>query len=148
MLSRLQAEIAVQVERVWAEMMAGATALDPDRIQAAYSPHPTVAVNGVILADFSVYLATVRPWLTFLRALDATYDNVHLEVLTPDAVVATINHHLRWTDAIGCSGEWHSAWTAVFRHNDDQWRIVYSHKSTPPHRTDLSTARHWQTGAA
>jgi len=70
-------------------------------------------------------------WLGSLRHLDANYDNVHLEVVAPDAAIATMNHHLRWTDTAGSDGEWHSAWTALFRRIDGNWKIAYSHESIP-----------------
>jgi ketosteroid isomerase-like protein len=50
----------------------------------------------------------------------------------PGAAVATMSHHLRWTDVEGRPGEWHSAWTAVFQRRADGWQIIYSHESTPP----------------
>ena len=132
MTSPLEAVIAAQVDELLASMMAGARALNPDQIRAAYAPHPTVAINGVILDDWQAHFAAIRPWLTSLHTLDATYDNVHIEVLGTDAVVTTMNHHLSWTDATGGLGEWHSAWTAVLRCSEDRWRIVYSHESTQP----------------
>ena len=44
-----RAVIADGVERAWAEMMAGARALDPDRIRAGYVDRPTVAINGRVV---------------------------------------------------------------------------------------------------
>ncbi len=70
-------------------------------------------------------------FLGSLHAIDGSYDNLHLEVFAPDAVVVTRNDHLSWTDTTGTTGEWHSAWTGVFRRIDDEWKIVYAHESTP-----------------
>lgn len=55
-----------------------------------------------------------------------------MEVLAPDAVVVTRNDHVSWTGTNGMAGEWHSAWTGVFRRIDGEWMIVYTHESTPP----------------
>jgi len=92
-----------------------------------------VAINGTILDDYHAHFAGVRTWLKSLQAIDARCDDVHLEVLAPDAVVATMRHHLSWTDGMGAPGEWHSVWTAVCRKGAAGWRILYAHQSvTPP----------------
>jgi ketosteroid isomerase-like protein len=127
-----RAAIGHSVEQAWSEMMAGARALDPARIRARYSEKPIQVVNGVIVENFDSQFERTRRWLGSLRQLDATYDNVHLEVLSPSAALATMNHHLSWTDTVGAKGEWHSAWTAVFRRNEGQWKVVYSHESVVP----------------
>ena len=125
-------EIGRSVEQAWSEMMAGARALDAARIRARYAEKPTQVVNGVIVEDFNNQFEGTRRWLESLRQLDATYDHVHLEVLAPAAAVATMNHHLSWSDTTGATGQWHSAWTAVFRIIEGQWKIVHSHESVPP----------------
>jgi hypothetical protein len=114
-------------------MMAGASALDADRIRAGYAARPVVAINGMVIEDFDRdQFVETRRWLGTLRHFEARYDNVHLEVLGPTSAVATMNHHLKWTDTIGLTGEWNSAWTAVFRHIGDRWQIVQSHESVAP----------------
>ena len=127
-----RAAIADSVRQAWEAMMAGARALNSDRIRAGYVAKPIVAINGVIVDSFERRSDSTQQWLGSLRSFDATYDNVHLEVLAPDAVVATMNHHLRWTDTTGAYGEWHSAWTAVFRRVEGGWKISYSHESVTP----------------
>lgn len=127
-----RAAIATDVEQAWADMMAGANALDADRIRAGYAANPIVAINGVIIEDFDRdQFAATGGWLNSLRQLEAHYDNVHLDVLSPASAVATMNHHLRWTDTAGLKGEWNSAWTAVFRRINGRWQVVYSHESVP-----------------
>jgi hypothetical protein len=122
--------IARAVEQTWADMMLGAKALDADRIRAGYAPSPVVAINGRIIEDFDRdQFPVTRQWLRSLRQLDAHYSNVHVHVLSPTAAVATMNHHLSWTDTAGVAGEWRSAWTAVFQQIEGRWRIVYSHES-------------------
>lgn len=124
--------VASAVEQAWSEMMAGARALDPERIRAGYVNDPVVTINGVIIEDFDRdQFNETRRWLRSLQHIEATYDNVHVEVLSPVAAVATMNHHLKWRDASGTTGEWNSAWTAVFRRIEGRWRVVYSHESTP-----------------
>lgn len=128
-----RAAIAGAVERVWAGMMAGARDLDPARIRAGYVDSPIVVINGLIIDDFDRgQFEGTRRWIGSLRRFDAAYDHVHLEVLGPAAVVATMNHHLKWTDTTGMAGEWNSAWTAVFRRVKGRWKIVYSHESVLP----------------
>jgi ketosteroid isomerase-like protein len=128
-----RAATAKAVEAVWVEMMAAGRARNPDGIRAAYVERPVVAINGRIVDDFDRdQFDEVRLWLRSLQQFEASYDHVHLEVLGPTATVATMNHHLRWTDSSGTSGEWNSVWTAVFRRIDGRWRITYSHESTPP----------------
>ncbi len=128
-----RAAIAIAVEQAWADMMAGARALDPARIRAGYVDSPIVVINGLIIDDFDrSQFEETRRWIGSLRRFDATYDHVHLEVLSPAAVVATMNHHLRWTDTTETVGEWNSAWTAVFRRVQGRWKIVYSHESVLP----------------
>jgi ketosteroid isomerase-like protein len=128
-----QAAAAKAVESVWAGMMVAGRALDPDGIRAAYVARPVVAINGRIIEDFDRdQFDEVRRWFRSLRRFEASYDHVHLEVLSPATTVATMNHHLRWTDSAGTSGEWNSAWTAVFRRVNGQWKIAYSHESTLP----------------
>ena len=131
MPSPTESSIEAEIAEVLTEMTAGARAMDPDRIRAAYAPHPTVAINGTILPDFDTTFGATRQWFGSLRQLEVTYDDVHLAVLAPDAAVATMSHHLRWTDADGTPGEWHSAWTAVFQRRASGWQIIYSHESTP-----------------
>ncbi len=122
--------IARAVEATWADMMLGAKDLDADRIRTGYAAKPVVAINGRIIEDFDRDQFTVtRGWLKSLRQFDARYSNVHVHLLSPTAAVATMNHHLSWTDTAGIAGEWHSAWTAVFEQVDGRWRIVYSHES-------------------
>jgi hypothetical protein len=119
------------LETSWRKMMAGARSLDPDRVRAGYMEHPVAAINGRIIEDFDRdQFNETRRWLRSLRQFDATYDHVHLQVLSPSAAVATMRHHLRWTDSAGVPGEFNSAWTAVFREVNGQWKIAYSHEST------------------
>jgi ketosteroid isomerase-like protein len=126
-----RAAAATAVEQAWSEMMAGGRALDPERIRAGYVDDPVVAINGLIIDDFDrEQFDETKRWLTSLRHFDASYDHVHLEVLSPAAAVATMNHHLKWRDSSGTTGEWNSAWTAVFRRVQGRWKIVYSHEST------------------
>jgi hypothetical protein len=127
-----RAAIGGAVEQTWAEMMRGAQALEVGRIRAAYVDRPTVAINGTIIEDLAEQWKSTARWLGSLRQLEASYDHVHLEVLSPTAAVATMNHHLRWTDTSGVMGEWNSAWTAVFRQVEGHWKIVYSHESIAP----------------
>jgi ketosteroid isomerase-like protein len=124
-----RATIVGSLEQTWANMMAAARALDPAGVRAGYVDQPTVAINGLIVDDFNRRFHETERWLGSLRQLDASYDNVHLEVLGPTAAVATMNHHLRWIDTSGTTGEWNSAWTAVFRQSDGRWKIAYSHES-------------------
>ncbi len=71
-----------------ARMMLGAEALDADRIRAGYAARPVVAVNGRIVDDFDRdQFAATRRWLKSLRQFKARYDNVHLDILSPDAAV-------------------------------------------------------------
>ena len=126
-----RAAIRDTVEQVWVGMMDAARALDADRIHAAYADNHVRAENGVIIEDFDSGFAATRQWLPSLRTLEAAYKNVHFEVLGPDAVVTTMNHDLSWTDSGGTEGEWHSAWTGVFRRIDGEWKIIYSHESLP-----------------
>ena len=128
-----RAVVAGAVEQAWADMMAGAKALDPDRIRAGYVDRPTVAINGRVIEDFDRdQFAEVRRWFSSLSRFEADYDHVHLEVLSPSAAVATMHHHLRWRDTAGAVGEWNSAWTAVFQRLGGQWKIVYAHESVLP----------------
>jgi len=127
-----RAAIASAVEATWADMMAGGQALDPDRIRSGYVDRPVVAINGHIIDDFDRdQFDETRRWLRSLRHFEGSYDHVHLEVLSPGTVVTTMNHHLTWADSTGTSGEWNSAWTAVFRLVGGRWKIAYSHESTP-----------------
>lgn len=127
-----RAAVAAGVEQAWADMMAGARALDPDRVRAGYVDRPIVAINGHIIKDFDRdQFAEVRRWFSSLRRFEADYDQVHLEVLSPSAAAATMYHHLRWRDTAGAVGEWNSAWTAVFQRLGGQWKIVYAHESVP-----------------
>ena len=126
-----RAAIASAVEATWADMMAAGRALDPDGIRAGYVDKPIVAINGSIIENFDRdQFDETRRWLKSLRGFEGSYDHVHLEVLSPSTAVATMNHHLTWTDSIGTSGEWNSAWTAVFRLIEGRWKIIYSHEST------------------
>ena len=111
--------------------MAGARGLDPERIRAGYVERPVVAVNGRIVEDYDRdQFPEIRRWLRSLRRFEASYDDVHVQVLSQNAAVATMMHHLRWTDSAGTAGEWNSAWTAVFRQESGRWKIAYSHEST------------------
>ena len=123
--------IASEVEAAWQDMMAGARALDPERIRAGYAERPVVAINGRIVEDFDRdQFDWTRQWVRSLRHFDASYDHVHVQVLGRDAAVATMMHHLTWTDSSGTQTEWNSAWTAVFREEHGRWRVAYAHEST------------------
>jgi len=127
------AAISRAVEASWRETMAGAGSLDPERVRAGYVDRPLVAVNGRIVEDYDRdAFPSIKSWLHSLRHLDASYDKVHVQVLSPNAAVATMMHHVKWTDSAGTPGEWNSAWTAVFRQVDGRWKIAYSHESTEP----------------
>ena len=127
-----RAAIAKSVEATWADMMTAAKRLNPDQIRASYVDRPVVAVNGLIIEDFDRdQFDGTRQWFRSLRRFDGSYAHVHLEVLDRRTAVATMNHHLTWTDTAGTPGEWNSAWTAVFRLIDGRWKIAYSHESTP-----------------
>ena len=111
--------------------MAGARALDPERIRAGYAERPVVAINGRIVEDFDRDpFNETRQWVPSLRHFDASYDHVHVQVLSRDAAVATMMHHLKWIESSGAQGEWNSAWTAVFREEHGRWRVGYAHEST------------------
>ena len=130
-----RAAVAGAVEQAWGDMMAGARALDPDRVRAGYVDRPTVAINGRVIDDFDRdQFDEVRRWFSSLRRFEADYDHVRIEVLSPRTAVATMYHHLQWWDISGAVGEWKSAWTAVFQQAGGQWKIVYSHESVsiPP----------------
>lgn len=125
--------IASGVEQAWTHMMAGARALDPARIRAGYVEKPIVAINGRIIDDFDRgQFNETRRWMGSLRHFEGSYDNVHLTVLSRTAAVATMNHHLKWTDTTGTAGEWNSVWTAIFQRSGGRWRILYSHESVAP----------------
>ena len=127
------AAISQAIENSWRETMAGARSLDPERVRAGYVEHPLVAVNGHIVEDYDRdQFPGIRGWLRSLRHLEASYDHVHVQVLSPQAAVATMMHHVKWTDSAGTPGEWNSAWTAVFRPENGRWKIAYSHESTEP----------------
>ena len=99
------AAISSAIEASWREMMDGAHALDPDRIRAGYVEQPVVAINGQIVEHYDRdQFPEIRRWLGSLRQFDATYDHVHVQVLSPSAAVATMLHHLRWTDTAGGAG--------------------------------------------
>jgi ketosteroid isomerase-like protein len=123
--------IHTAIEATWREMMAGARALDPERVRAGYAERPVVAINGRIVGEFDRdQFDETRRWLRSMRRFDASYDQVHVQVLSSTAAVATMMHHLRWVDSAGAPGEWNSAWTAVFREQDGRWRVAYAHEST------------------
>ena len=67
-----RAAVAAAVERAWADMMAGARALDPDRIRAGYVDRPTVTINGRIIEDFDRnQFDEVRRWFSSLSRFEA-----------------------------------------------------------------------------
>lgn len=47
-----------------------------------------------------------RHWLRSLRRLEASYDLVHVQVLSPTAAVVTMMHHLGWIGSAGMPGDW------------------------------------------
>lgn len=125
------AAIHAAIESSWKAMMAGARSLDPDQVRAGYAERPVVAVNGRIVDDYDRdQFNGTRRWLRSLRKLEASYDQVHVQVLSPTAAVTTMMHHLRWIDSAGMPGEWNSVWTAVFRPERGRWRVAYAHEST------------------
>ncbi|NIM49755.1 MAG: DUF4440 domain-containing protein [Gemmatimonadales bacterium] len=126
-----RAAIRDSLEQVMAGLVDAARALDADAIRARYAENPVVALNGVIFEDFDARFELTRQWLGSLRTLKGSYKNLHVEVLAPDAAVVTRNDDISWTDTTGVAGEFHSAWTGVFRRIDGQWKIVYSHESLP-----------------
>ncbi len=132
MTDEQRAAIRDTVEQIMDGLVDAARALDAVPVRAAYAENPVVVLNGVIIEDFDAQFELTKQFLGSLQVLDGSYDNLHLEVLAPDAVVVTRNDHLRWTDTTGTMGEWHSAWTGVFRLIDGEWKIVYAHESIPP----------------
>jgi ketosteroid isomerase-like protein len=131
MTAEQRAAIRDTVEQIMAQLVEAARALDGVPVRAAYAQNPVSVINGIIIEDFDARFEMTKQFLGSLRALDGSYDNLYMEVLAPDAVVATRNDHLNWTDTSGTTGEWHSAWTGVFRRIDGEWKIVYAHESTP-----------------
>ena len=127
-----RAAIRDTVEQVMDDLIAAGQALDAERIRAGYAENPVVALDGVIIDDFDARFEMTTQFFGALRVAEGHYDNLHMEVLAPDAVVVTRNDHLSWTDTSGMAGEWHSAWTGVFRRIDGEWKIVYAHESTSP----------------
>ena len=117
------------VVQVMARMIEAGRALDAEGVRASYAVSPVAVLNGVIIEDFDARFEMTRQFLGSLRTVEGSYDNLHMEVLAPDAVVVTRNDHLSWTDTTGATGEWHSAWTGVFRRIDGQWKIIYGHES-------------------
>ena len=126
-----RAAIKDTVEQVMVELADAGRALDFDRIRAGYSEGPISVTNGVIIEDFDARFELTRDFFESLRTLDGSYRNVHLEVLASDAVVVTRNDDILWTDTTGTEGEFHTAWTGVFRRIDGEWKIIYSHESWP-----------------
>jgi ketosteroid isomerase-like protein len=127
-----RAAIKDTIEQVMVELADAGRALDFDRVRAAYSESPISVTNGVIIEDFDAHFELTRPFFESLHALDGSYRNVRLEVPASDAVVVTRNDDIFWTDTTGTEGEFHTAWTGVFRRIDGEWKIIYSHESWPP----------------
>ena len=126
-----RAAIKDTVEQRMDEMANAGRALDADRIRAVYAESPVSVINGVITEDFDARFELTRQFLGSLRTLEGRIRNVHLEVLASDAVVVTRNDDILWTDTTGTEGEFHTAWTGVFRRIDGEWKIIYSHESWP-----------------
>jgi len=126
-----RAAIEDTVEQLMVELVDAGRALDFDRIRAAYAESPVSVIDGVIIEDFDAHFELARGFFESLQTLDGSYRNVHLEVLAPDAVVVTRNDDIFWADTTGTEGEFHTAWTGVFRRIDGEWKIIYSHESWP-----------------
>src|SRR6185312_9245116 len=76
------AAISRAIETSWGDVMAGARGLDPERIRAGYVERPVVAVNGRIVEDYDRdQFPEIRRWLRSLRRFEASYDDVHVQVL-------------------------------------------------------------------
>ena len=127
-----RAAIEDTIEQLMAEIADAGRARDFDRIRAAYSESPVLVNNGVIIEDFDAHFELGRGFYGPLRTLEGSYRNVHIEVLAPDAVVVTRNDDIFWADTTGMEGEFHTAWTGVFRRINGEWKIIYSHESWPP----------------
>ncbi len=124
-----RAAIADTVEQVMARLANAGRARDADGIRAGYAEHVVAVVNGVLIEDIDAHFELTRQLLSSLRAVEGSYENVHIEVVAPDVAVVTRNDDANWTDTTGVEGEFHSAWTGVFRRINGEWKITYSYES-------------------
>jgi uncharacterized protein (TIGR02246 family) len=103
---------------------------DAETALGFYEPDATVASDGDLYASFEAFAQQARVFYRTLRDIHvAVWDEMHVDVLSPDAAVLTAT--VRWssTDTTGVRTDLQGVWTAVFVRRGARWRIRARHES-------------------
>lgn len=143
-----QATIAAEIER---EVKSAYDLKSPDvakSFERLYSDSGRIvsAAGGQIIASRDTLFTGIRDFWQYvgsnMRNPTWMWDQFHVDVLSRDAAVMTATYHVPHTTPAGRPHVIGGAWTAVFRREGGQWKIVQEHLSDiPPALADSAHAR-------
>lgn len=116
--------LAEEIDAAWKN-------LEPEPYLQHYSDDVQFYYQGSRLGR-SAFENVVRQEMPAIEAWSTEITDKRVEVLGPDAGVASIRYEGQWTDTAGETRDIAAAVTLVFERRDGEWTAVQAHESLPP----------------
>lgn len=131
MTEEREAALSDTIRSLAEEIDAGWKNLEPEPYLQHYSDDVQFYYQGSRLGrtDFE---KVVRQEMPAIEEWSTEITDERVEVLGPDAGVASIRYEGQWTDTAGETRDIAAAVTLVFERRDGAWTVVQAHESLPP----------------
>lgn len=123
--------IIVDVKQAAADLVSASLNADADRVLSFYRSDAIVIEQGVINPSIADVARAVRAFYENNQVLENALEEMRVKVLSSDAAVLTCYFQFASLDTTGQKQQVRGAWTAVFTHQDGEWKIVVAHQSSP-----------------
>lgn len=116
--------LAEEIDAAWKN-------LQPEAYLRHYSDDVQFYYQGSRLGR-SAFEEVVRQEMPAIEAWSTEITDTRVEVLGPNAGVASLRYEGEWTDTAGATRDIAAAVTLVFERRDGEWTAVQAHESLPP----------------
>jgi uncharacterized protein (TIGR02246 family) len=111
-------------------MMAGARAVDVDRVLSGAAPDVTFITGDVMLTGLETLRASFEDTYAGLESQDQVPFDTRIRLVAPDVALVTAVAEGTYTDKAGWTSEPVGIGTTlVFVREDGQWRVKHAHQS-------------------
>lgn len=126
--------IADTVARLFGEVARATSALDVDRLLGYYADGDalTYVAQGRVTRSKTAFRNLVETQLRALASADLRWQDVYVDVLTPDVAVATATYHFTAGFPDGGSARTTGSYMCIFERREGRWAIRYSSHTFPP----------------
>ncbi len=98
-----------------------------------YTEDALVVSNGFLYPTFQSFSEHVETFYSSLNRINlALWDDMYINVLSPDAALFTATFHWSSTDKAGLKTDLQGVWTALFIRKSGTWKIRVRHESFIP----------------